>query len=45
VIVGYLYLKKIALSRDISHIYCNLLKLLINLCDTNCVNFLNGDSP
>jgi hypothetical protein len=43
VIVGYLYLKKIALSRQFSSIFYNLLKLLINLRIIICVIFLNGD--
>ena len=43
VIVAYLYLKKMWLSRNNFLILFNLLILQFNMCAFNCVNFLNGD--
>ena len=42
-IVSYLYLEKMGLSRIIFQLYYNLLYFLTNVPIFNCVNFRNGD--
>jgi len=44
VIVAYLYLKEMWLSRNIFLILFNLLILQFNMFAFNCANFPNGDS-